>query len=80
MTQNHTTSTRASAEDQSMSWFGAFAGGGLAATMLTLFASFFCWALATLVESTPSVHAPAIMFMVFIGCWIGLSIALWKTR
>ncbi|WP_342632706.1 hypothetical protein [Marinobacter alkaliphilus] len=80
MTQIRGHSDRRSGEDESISWFGAFAGGGLAATMFTLFASFLWWAIATLTESTPSAYAPAIMFAVFIGCWIGLSIALWKTR
>lgn len=67
-------------KDETISWFGAFAGGGLAATMFTLFASFIWWAIGTLTESTPSVSAPVIMLAILIGCWIGFSLALWKTR
>lgn len=40
-------------EDDSMSWFGAFAGGGLLATMVTLFAGFIWWSVALLMEIAP---------------------------
>lgn len=67
-------------EGESMSWFGAFAGGALLATMTTLFAGFIWWSLALLMETPPPVYAQPVLGGLFIVLWVSVTAALWRNR
>lgn len=80
MTQNRGNSDRVSGDDESISWFGAFAGGGLAAIMLAMFVCFIWWALYVLSEAPGYNVDPAIVGGMFIVFWVTVTTALWRSR
>lgn len=80
MTTDHENTVRRNSEDEPMSWFGAFAGGALLATMVTLFSGFIWWSLALLMEAPPPGYMSAVLAGVFIAVWVSVAAILWRNR
>lgn len=66
--------------NEPMSWFGAYAGGALLATMVTLFAGFIWWSLALLMETSPPDYMSAVLVGLFAVLWVSITAVLWRNK